>query len=235
MQDEMRRWSVMVLEDDEALREKFLVPGLRDQGFDVEGVGSALALYRELGLRGYDGFVVDVGLPDENGFAVARHLRERGGAGVVMLTGRRGVDDHVRGLEEGADAYLSKPVAIEVLAATLRSVLRRTSALALEPARPEPSPAGWRLLAQGWRIAAPSGVDVGLSNSERQFLALLAIAGGAVVPREQVIVHLGRGADEFDLHRLEMLIHRLRRKVLAACHCELPLTTVRGIGYLLLL
>lgn len=235
MQRDMNGWSVMVLEDEEELREKFLIPGLRDEGFEVDGVGSALALYRALSLRSYDAFVVDVGLPDESGFAVTQHLRKLGNAGIVMLTGRRGADDHVHGLEQGADAYLSKPVGVAVLAATIRSVMRRTSSTAAVPPAREPNTTGWCLTANGWRIATPSGADVGLSTGERLFLMLLAAAEGAVVTREAVIGQLGRDEQDFDLHRLEMLIYRLRRKVLAGTGCELPLTTVRGIGYLLLL
>lgn len=234
MQRDTNGWSVMVLEDEEELRETVLIPGLRSEGFEVDGVGSALALYRALNLRSYDLFVVDVGLPDESGFAVAQHLRKLGNAGIVMLTGRRGADDHVRGLDQGADAYLSKPVGVEVLAATLRSVMRRTSVAAMPPPR-QAKTTGWRLIANEWRIATPSGVDVGLSKAERLFLTLLADADGAVVTREAVIGQLSHDEDDFDLHRLEMLIYRLRRKVLASTGCELPLTTVRGIGYLLLL
>lgn len=232
MQRETNGWSVMVLEDEEELRGKILLPGLEREGFEVEGVGSALALYRALSLRSYDVFVVDVGLPDESGFAVVQHLRRLGNAAIIMLTGRGGADDHVHGLEQGADAYLSKPVSVDVLAATIRSVMRRGASTVAMPA---PDAAGWRLTAQGWRIATPAGDDVALSRAERLFLALLAEAGGRVVSREAVIGHLSQDEDDFDLHRLEMLIHRLRRKVLAGTGCELPLTTVRGIGYLLLL
>ncbi len=225
----------MVLEDDAELRDVFLLPGLAREGFQVDGVGSALALYRALSVRSYDVFVVDVGLPDESGFAVVQHLRTLGNAAIIMLTGRRGADDHVRGLDHGADAYLSKPIGVEVLAATIRSVMRRSSADPALLAVPAPNSNGWSLTANGWRMAAPSGADVGLSNSERRFLGVLAEASGAVVTRDAVIGQLGSDEDDFDLHRLEMLIYRLRRKVLAGTGCELPLTTVRGIGYLLLL
>lgn len=236
MQRDMNGWSVMVLEDEEELREKVLVPGLRSEGFEVDGAGSALALYRALSLRSFDAFVVDVGLPDESGFAVVQHLRRLGSAGIVMLTGRRGADDHVRGLEQGADAYLSKPVGVEVLAATLRSVMRRMSSTApLSPSRAARTTGGWCLTANEWRVAAPSGAEVALSKGERLFLTLLADADGTVVTRDAVIGQLSQDEDDFDLHRLEMLIYRLRRKVLASTGCELPLTTVRGIGYLLLL
>lgn len=235
MQEQAKKLSVMVVEDDDELREKILVPGLRQAGFEVHGVSCAMDLYRALSLRPHDLFIVDVGLPDESGFMVTQHLRKLGDVGIVMLTGRRGSEDHVRGLEEGADAYLSKPVNIDVLAATVRSVLRRTSPGMHTPLPRDPARAGWGLIAQGWRLLSPSGTEVALSEGERLFLVMLDDANGGVVARDLVLQHLGSGGEDFDLHRLEMLIHRLRRKVHATTGSELPLTTVRGIGYLLLL
>ncbi|MGE8224489.1 MAG: response regulator transcription factor [Stenotrophomonas sp.] len=235
MQEQPKKLSVMVVEDEDELRENFLVPGLRQEGFDVHGVGCAMDLYRALSLRSHDLFIVDVGLPDESGFMVTQHLRKLGDVGIVMLTGRRGSEDHVRGLEEGADAYLAKPVGIDVLVATVRSVLRRTSPGAQMPAPRDPPRAGWSLIAQGWRLCSPSGVEVALSEGERQFLLMLEGANGGVVARDVVLQHLGSEGEDFDLHRLEMLIHRLRRKIHATTGIELPLTTVRGVGYLLLL
>ena len=226
----------MVVEDDNELRERILVPGLRSEGFDVDSTDSAMALYRALSLRSWDLFVVDIGLPDENGFEIARHLRhlrQRGGAGVVMLTGRASTEDQVRGLDGGADAYLSKPVGMDVLAATLRSVLRRV-APDVQAIAPAPVMSGWCLQQQGWQLVSPTGSRVVLSSSERLLLTLLANAAGEVVGRDVIIDHLCRDDREFDPHRLEMLVHRLRRKVRAASGEDLPLNTVRGLGYLLL-
>lgn len=235
MQARAGKPSVMVVEDDDELRDGIVVPALRDDGFDAEGVPSAMALYRALSLRSYDMFVVDVGLPDESGFTVARHLRQLGEVGIVMLTARCGPEDHVRGLDGGADAYLSKPVGTDVLAATLRSVLRRIAPTAKAPALHAPVASGWRLGVQGWQLVSPSGVQVALSHGERLFMTLLADAVGTVVAREAIIQHLCGNDNDFDPHRLEMLVYRLRRKVHANTGTELPLSTVRGMGYLLLL
>lgn len=223
----------MVVEDDNELRERILVPGLRSEGFEVDSSDSAMTLYRALSLRSWDLFVVDIGLPDENGFEVARHLRQRGEAGIVILTGRASAEDQVRGLDGGADAYLSKPVGVDVLAAALRSVLRRIAPGA-QVVVPVPMRAGWCLQQQGWQLVSPTGSRVVLSSSERLLLTLLANAAGEVVGRDVIIDHLCRDDREFDPHRLEMLVHRLRRKVRAAIGEDLPLNTVRGLGYLLL-
>lgn len=223
----------MVVEDDNELRERILVPGLRSEGFDVDSTDSAMTLYRALSLRSWDLFVVDIGLPDENGFEVARHLRQRGEAGIVILTGRASAEDQVRGLDGGADAYLSKPVGVDVLAAALRSVLRRIAPGA-QVVVPVPMRAGWCLQQQGWQLVSPSGSRVALARGERLLLTLLTNATGEVVEREVIIDRLRSDDREFDPHRLEMLVHRLRRKVRAASGEDLPLNTVRGLGYLLL-
>ena len=223
----------MVVEDDNELRERILVPGLRSEGFEVDSSDSAMTLYRALSLRSWDLFVVDIGLPDENGFEVARHLRQRGEAGIVILTGRASAEDQVRGLDGGADAYLSKPVGVDVLADALRSVLRRIAPGA-QVVVPVPMRAGWCLQQQGWQLVSPSGSRVALARGERLLLTLLTNATGEVVEREVIIDRLRSDDREFDPHRLEMLVHRLRRKVRAASGEDLPLNTVRGLGYLLL-
>lgn len=237
MQPNVEPASVMVVEDNDELRDRILVPGLRGEGFSAEGVGSAMALYRALSLRSHDLFVVDIGLPDESGFDVVRHLRQLGGIGIVVLTGRGDPEDRVSGLDHGADAYLIKPVDVNVLAATLRSVRRRLIPNALpEVPHPHPPPAsGWRLDPQGWQLNAPSGGRVALSAGERQLLLRLLEAGGEVVERDVILQHLAASDpdQEFDPHRLEMLVHRLRRKVQTVAGEELPLVTVRGVGYLL--
>lgn len=237
MQPNVEPACVMVVEDNDELRDRILVPGLRGEGFSAEGVGSAMALYRALSLRSYDLFVVDIGLPDESGFDVVRHLRQLDGIGIVMLTGRGDPEDRVSGLDHGADAYLVKPVGVNVLAATLRSVRRRLTPNALpEVPHPHPPPvSGWHLDQQGWQLAASSGGRVALSKGERQLLLRLLDAGGEVVERDVILQHLAASDQDeaFDPHRLEMLVHRLRRKVQTVAGEELPLVTVRGVGYLL--
>ncbi|MFC4819872.1 response regulator transcription factor [Dokdonella ginsengisoli] len=231
------RARVAVLEDDEALREDILVPGLAANGYDVEGFGHASDLYRRLLATAFDVAVIDVGLPDEDGLSVARHLRAGSPLGIVMLTGRSRPAERLRALDDGADAWLAKPVEVEVVAATIGSLLRRMRlpAVARAPV-PAPAPASasrWRLAAQGWRLAAPSGRDVVLNRAERGVLECLFAANGEPVPREQLIAALGESRYEFDPHRLDMLVHRLRRKVVENTGQTLPLRSVRGRGYVL--
>jgi DNA-binding response OmpR family regulator len=219
---------VLLLEDDALLRDRVLAPKLRQFGFEVMVAGRVAEMHGALSKRIPDIILLDVGLPDSNGFEVARKLRaERTQTGIVMLTGRSASADLVRGLSEGADAYLSKPVEIDVLVATLHSVARR-----LKPSA-KIEGATWRLSNDEWFLLSPSGGKVKLSKTERLLLDTLMKQPNQVISRESLMASLTDDVAAFDPHRLDSLIHRLRRKVLAALGEPLPLDAVHGMGYVL--
>lgn len=227
---------IVVVEDDDELREAIVLPLLRDAGYETTGHATALGLYRELLGRRVDLVLVDLGLPDEDGYGVVRHLRTVSPAlGIVILTGHRGDAERRRGLDAGADAYLTKPLDPPRLLQTLDG---------LDPGRrdgSEPQPvarggvSGWRLEAGGWHLLAPAGARVRLTLPERQVVQALAAAAGEAVPREVLIAALCDDIHLYDPHRLEMLVHRLRRKCNSAAREALPLATLRGVGYALAL
>jgi DNA-binding response OmpR family regulator len=217
--------SILLLEDDAALRDRILAPGLRDFGFRVTPAGSAGELDRLWPQATYDVVVLDLGLPDEDGFSVARRLRERSAVGIVMLTGRGDTPDRIRGLSGDADAYLTKPVILAELAATLHSLLRRL--------RPPTANGHWRLDANGWRLLTPDGAGVALNQAERTVLHALIAGDGEPIDRETLIGLLTDDTSQFDPHRLEMLVYRLRAKVADVTGQVLPLRALRGAGYVL--
>lgn len=218
---------IALLEDDELLRERILRPGLENYGFAVTGTATAADLYAHLQRHPVDIVVLDVGLPDQDGFTVARAVRTLfPRIGIVMLTGRGETPDRVRGLSEGADAYLSKPVEIELLAATLHSLARRV----LDPPAVAP-PAHWHLDREGWCLVSPGGRSVALTRTERRVVACLLERAGSVVTRDALIASLTDNVFDFDTHRLDSLVYRLRRKVADGCGEPLPLAAVHGEGY----
>jgi DNA-binding response OmpR family regulator len=219
---------ILFLEDDALLRDRVLVPKLRQFGFEVMTAGRATEMYEAISKRLPDIILLDVGLPDGNGFDVARQLRaEYAGIGIVMLTGRLGNANVVQGLSEGADAYLSKPVEIDVLVATILSVARRLGSLAPN------EPRTWRLSSNGWSLVSPRGGRVRLSYTERCLLGALMRQPNEVVSRETLIAALTDDTVGFDPHRVDALIYRLRRKILANLGEMLPLNVVHGIGFVL--
>ncbi len=223
-----------VLEDDDILRDEILVPDLTRSGFEVEGFGTSAAMYRRMIGNAFQLLVLDIGLRDEDGFEVARHLRSTLPIGIVSLTGRAGRDDRLRGLDEGIDAWLVKPVDIDVLVATLNSLARR---LRLYESSNDPAPlipVNWRIPEGSWSLHAPSGESVLLNLQERRVLMRLLATPGQPATREQLIGDLAGLGRDFDPHRLEMLVHRLRRKVEERLGEALPLRTVRGCGYVML-
>ena len=218
-----------IVEDDDELREKIMVPALRAAGFDATGLASALQLYRVWAGSPFDLVLLDVGLPDDDGIEIARYLRGLSPSlGIVVYTAHGRTADRVRGLRAGVDAYLVKPADMEEVIETLRNVRERRDNH--NPSLPHPN--GWSLERQGWSLSTPSGVAVTLNQAERQIMRILVATPNEPVPRETLIANLTSDADGFDPHRLEMLVYRLRRKCMETSGEALPLQAVRGVGYL---
>jgi two-component system response regulator PhoP len=223
--------NVLVVEDDVQLRNGVLIPGLKAFGFNATGVGSAAELYRAIVVERFRLIVLDIALPDEDGFKIVAQLRALSDIGIVVLSDLDSTAHRVRGLTEGADVYLTKPVDVEVLAASLHSLSRRVA----NAASYELAYTGWHLEAGGWRLVTPGGVIIALSMPERLLLNRLAASTPEPTPRTVLIDEMAEVVPGFDPARLEMLIHRLRQKVTKKSGEILPLISVRGVGYTLAL
>jgi two-component system, OmpR family, response regulator PhoP len=225
---------VFVLEDNAELRQDILLPGLRAQGFRAHGAGTATEFYRLMLTQRFDLIVLDLGLPDADGLTVAHHLRTNSDMGIVILSGCEDRQYQLKALKNGADFYLAKPVDLDVLSTTLHNLFRRMSSRQdIRDAESQPAQTGrWLLANGGWRLVSPGGKNITLTAPEQCALAMLASEGGAPVSRDDLIRALTRNVYDFDPHRLEMMIHRLRRKAHVQTGETLPLMTVRGSGYL---
>lgn len=200
---------------------------LQEAGFAATPMASATDLYRAWVGRLFDMVVVDVTLPDEHGVSVVRHLRSMSRAGIVLLTGAGAKEGPLDGLHAGADMCLPKPVDGELLAAALTRLGER-----LDP-EPAPLAQSWQFGADDWQLWAPNGRVAPLSFVERLVLRQLAASPDVPVSREHLLRVLETAAHEPRTARLDLLVHRLRRKVEQRTGFELPLTYMRGIGYLL--
>jgi two-component system response regulator PhoP len=216
---------VHVVEDDTDLREE-LVLGLSRLGFAAKGFGSAEQFYRGLVGNPCHIALIDVGLPGEDGFSIAGHLRDTTSTGIVLLTARSRIEDRLRGLSD-ADLYITKPVDLVELAASLCSLARRLQ----NTGQGRHAPGEWQLRDEDWTLCAPGGQGVRLTASERELMKTLIAGRDKVVARETLAAALGGDDYDYDPHRLEALVSRLRKKTTEA-DLALPLRAVRGIGYL---
>lgn len=224
---EMAQRQVAIVTGDAELRGGAAITKLHAAGFATTGMASAADLYRTWVGRRFDIVLVDVNLPDEHGVSVVRHLRSMSRAGIVLLTGTGAKEGPLDGLHAGADMCLPKPVDTELLAVALTRLAERMD--------PEPAPEveAWHLGADDWQLWAPNGRVAPLSFVERLVLRRLADSPDVPVSKESLLRLLETASREPRTGRLDLLIHRLRRKVEQRTGIELPLTYMRGIGYLL--
>lgn len=226
---------VLVIEDDVDLREP-MVTFLNRDGIVADGVGGGTAFTAWAETHDCDLFVVDLGLPDADGLDLVRGIVEqrRGTAGIIALTARSAIEDKLEGYEAGVDSYLVKPVDLRELARQIRAIYRRLPGAASAPAAPLPAREQfWQLDRVGWTLTAPNGSVIALSASETAFLQALAESPGKPVARAALTSAMGFDPKTYDLRRMEILVRRLRRKVLQQSGDSLPLETVHAVGFAL--
>lgn len=229
---------IAVVEDEDELRE-LLVDDLNSRGNLAFGFADAAALYRHLSVHSVDIVVLDIGLPGEDGFSVASHLRQLAAVGIIMLSAQTNAKSMQRGYSEGADVYLTKPVDYDLLHAASVNLCRRLSDAVSESSPGKVAKAGafpsntWALADGGWTLQAPSGASLSLSDQERILLSLLFKALGEPVSRPELVGALTDTPRDFDPHRLDALVYRLRNRVREVCGQPLPIRSVRGTGYVL--
>jgi two-component system OmpR family response regulator len=180
--------------------------------------------------------LLDLGLPGEDGLAIARRLREHHRCGLVIVSGRGDAVDKVVGLEIGADDYITKPFDLRELLARVKAVLRR-----LEPVAATPAPAsngfrfaGFRLDTGARHVSDAQGREIALTGGEFDLLVTLCRHAGRVLSRDFLLDDTrGREAGPFD-RTIDVQIGRLRRKLEAASASDaVIIKSVRGAGYLL--
>ena len=216
---------VLVVEDDRSVQE---VAGmvLERAGFEVVTVDDGPSALEVLERRAFDAVVLDVMLPGMSGFEVCRRIRQETAVPIVMLTARSDADDIVTGLELGADDYLTKPFEPKVLAARVRAVLRRSTAVSAGP-----------LVCRDLEVdeaafvASRRGDVLALTKIELRLLAELVRHAGEVMTRGALLDRVW-GYDYLGDSRLvDMAIMRLRDKLGDPPAPPPYITTVRSVGY----
>ena len=218
---------ILVIED-ETKAAAFLAKGLREAGFVVDlARDGETGLERARAIR-FDLLIVDVMLPNKDGWEVVAELRRDGiRTPILFLTARDSVRDRVKGLELGADDYLVKPFAFSELLARVRSVLRRNPERQVEHLRIDDLEIDMQR-----HKAVRSGVPLNLTPKEFLLLAHLVRSAGEVVSRTEIAEHVWDIGFKTDTNVVDVVVRRLRAKVDDPFKTKL-VHTIRGVGYVL--
>jgi len=218
----------LLIVEDEVRMLELLGKGLSESGFDVSTAADGMSGLETASAFDFDAIVLDIGLPCRDGFDVIRMLRERGcPTPVLMLTARDGEDEIIRGLDLGADDYMTKPFSFPELVARLQSITRPLRVdgtcrmdlddLAIDPVRREVT-------------RARKAID--LSRSEFNLLIALARNAGRCVSRVALMRSVWGTEAEVSTGSLDVLVNSLRGKIDAPFPRKI-IGTVRGAGYVL--
>lgn len=218
---------VLLIDDDPRIRQ-VLGLALRSEGYVVDVAATAAEGLASLSTTPPDVVLLDLMLPDEEGFEVCRRIRADSQVPVIMVTARTDSHDVVAGLEAGADDYVSKPLMAKELSARIRALLRRAG-----PSGPleEVVEAGDLTIRVRQAEVLREGTPVALTHTEFRLLSELAGEKGAVCSREQLLQRVW-GYDYFgDSRIVDVHISRLRAKVERDPAHPMLVVTVRGQGY----
>jgi two-component system copper resistance phosphate regulon response regulator CusR len=217
----------LLLVEDEPRVARFIAKGLREQGFAVDIAEDGEEALYKVSISDYDLITLDVMLPRKNGLDVCKELR---GAGIkvpiLMLTARDAIEDRVKGLDSGADDYLSKPFDFKELLARVRALLRRAKDL-----RPEILEVADLTLDTADHTVIRRGRRISLTAKEYSLLEFFMLREGKIVNREEIAEHVwDENFDPFS-NVIDVYVRRLRKKI--EDDFDRPLIhTRRGEGYI---
>jgi DNA-binding response OmpR family regulator len=227
---------VVIVEDNLDLRDEMQFQ-LSSDRLHVVAMSDGAAFDEHLLHHPCDIAILDIGLPGEDGLSIANRLHQtHSEIGIIMLTARSGLDTRLKGLENGADIYLVKPIKSSELQAQIFSLFRRVKTHDVKVN------GKWVLKQVGRELITPQGVSIMLTHMEGAVMNALAKQSGTAVIRESLIRNIAiENPQDFDHRRLEVCISRLRQKIQnnmdaniknSVYPFELPLKTVRSVGYI---
>lgn len=230
----MKNAVILVVDDDPKIR-KLLRRCFEGEGSAVHEAGDKAATLAALATYSIDLVTLDLDLGDDDGFDVARAIRNTSSVPIIMVTGKDDVIDRVVGLEIGADDYISKPFHLREVVARIKSVLRRTKEVVTKPSFANGSTA-WRFddmiaVIEEMTLFDRDGSLVDLTSGEFKLLEVFLARPKRVLSREQLMDQVG-GISYAPLDRtIDNQIARLRKKIERNPAAPRLISTIRGIGY----
>ncbi len=230
----VKKTTVLVADDDPHLL-RLVTRNLQFEDYEVIPVSDGQQALEQIEAQRLDLVLLDVMMPKLDGFTVCHRTREFSAVPIILVTARGQEEDKIRGLDLGADDYLTKPFSVEELLARVRAVLRRAQFTTLDQAHAmrTTTTIGDLTVDYAQHLVNMAGVEVTLTPIEYRLLAYLAQNAGRVVTQDLLLEDVWGTGYVGESHMLQVNINRLRRKLEAdPAHPRYILTKV-GIGYLL--
>ncbi|SET68725.1 response regulator transcription factor [Oceanicella actignis] len=222
---------IAVLDDEPEVLE-ILRGALEGAGLRMRGFSTAASFEHALPRLRPALCLVDLGLPDKDGLALVYKLAQEQGALVMIVSGRRGVQDKVAGLELGADDYIVKPFDPAEVVARIRVLLRRGERAASPGRRSRARFGGWSVDFDGHALTAPNGAEARLSRAEGEILRLFLETPNRLLSRAQIQDRIGGGAGEGFDRAIDVRVSRLRTKLGDDPKNPKLIRTIYGAGYI---
>lgn len=228
--DQLPEARLLVVDDEPNIRD-LLASSLRFAGFEVREAADGTSAFHEAQEYQPDLVVLDVMLPDMDGFTVTRRMRDAGlRIPVLFLTARDDIRDKIQGLTIGGDDYVTKPFGLEEVVARIRAVLRRTKSDSGDDGILR---VGDVELDEDAHEVRRRGIDIDLSPTEFKLLRYLMLNEGRVVSKMQILDHVWEYDWDGEAAIVESYISYLRRKLAVAEDATELIHTRRGVGYLM--
>lgn len=229
-----KKTTILVADDDPQLL-RLMARNLQMEGYEVLAVGDGQRALEEIERRPPDLVLLDVMMPKMNGFTVCHHVREFSSVPIIMVTARGQDQDKVRGLDLGADDYLTKPFNVEELLARVRTVLRRSELTAdLPPQGLQATMTTGSLTVDfSQHLGILAGRALALTPTEYRLLACLAQNAGRILTQDLLLEQVWGAEYLGESHLLQVNINRLRHKVEVDPTAPRYILTRAGVGYTL--
>lgn len=224
----MTKTRVLIVDDEPNIRD-LLATSLRFAGYEIQTAANGTAAVAAVTESEPDIILLDVMLPDMNGFSVTKKLRSAGvQAPILFLTARDEVEDKITGLTVGGDDYLTKPFSLDEVVARIQAILRRTKSAEAEPAVIDAGPV---VINQDAHEVSVEGTLVDLSPTEYKLLRFLVMNADRVLTKAQILDHVWEYDFNGDMGIVESYVSYLRKKIDPISSRPL-IQTKRGVGYI---